>query len=144
LAQHIPGLLKKRWICTYIACSRLFPYEPTHKLEALYEVIAEKWPFELKAHDALSDCMMAFALLRRVMKERPSMSVADLADWCAEPEFREIFPIGKQYRGWATEDVPDSFLQWCLTKEDTMMHDIVFTARTELARRREQGIKVAR
>ena len=137
MEKHIPSIPDFPYICTYIAASRLYPHNTRHTLECLYKDLGCPVDPSLTAHSAMSDCIMAFRILQQIQKIT-GKTYAELAKWCMEPEYREVWPIGKEYKGLLTKEVPTSFLQWCLTKEDTMMADVVYTAKLELA---ERGVR---
>ena len=58
--------------------------------------------------------------------------VFDLVRWSGEPAMLVRCNFGK-HRGTAWRDVPADYLQWVLRQQ--MDEDVLFTARSELARR---------
>ncbi len=125
---------RARWICTYKCALRLFPDAPTHSNQGL-----RYWrrphgldrATGLPAHRAGPDAYVTAHHLRDMLA---MASVAQLLAWSAEPALLVRVPFGPG-RGRAWAELEDAALDRFLAGESGGNQDVLFTARTERARR---------
>ena len=125
---------RARWICPYKCALRLWPEAPTHSNQGL-----RYWrrpqgldrAAGLPAHRAGPDAYVTAHHLRDMLA---LASVEQLLAWSAEPALLARVPTGA-LRGRRWEDLDDTSLDRVLAGEFGRNQDMLFTARTERARR---------
>ena len=130
--QAISG--RARWICTYKCALRLWPEAPGHSNQGL-----RYWrrpegldrALGMPAHRAAPDAYVTAHHLRDMLA---LASVEQLLAWSAEPALLARVPYGAS-RGRAWRDLDDDALRRILDGEAGGNADLLFTARTEHARR---------
>ena len=127
------------WICTYKAALRLWPDAPSHSNQALrYWRRPEGLDRGIAsvAHRAFPDAYVTAFLLRDMLNS--GATVDQLVQWSTEPALQVRCHIGKN-RGMLWREVDDGFLDWVSTRD--FDEDVIFTVRTEIARREEEWRK---
>jgi exodeoxyribonuclease X len=135
----LPALSNRaRWICTYKCALRLWPDAPGHSNQGL-----RYWrrpegldrTLGLPAHRAAPDAYVTAHHLRDMLA---MSSVEQMLAWSDEPALLVRVPYGlSRHRRWCELD--DAALARILEGEIGGNADMLFTARTELARRSESG-----
>jgi exodeoxyribonuclease X len=127
---------RARWICTYKCALRLWPEAPSHSNQGLRywrRPLGLDRVTGLPAHRAAPDAYVTAHHLRDMLT---LASVDQLLAWSAQPALLVRVPTGAlRGRSWAELDREQ--LQWVLSGEFGNNPDMMFTARTELARRGE-------
>jgi exodeoxyribonuclease X len=127
---------RARWICTYKCALRLWPGAPSHSNQGLRywrRPLGLDRVTGLPAHRAAPDAYVTAHHLRDMLT---LASVDQLLAWSAQPALLVRVPTGAlRGRSWAELDREQ--LQWVLSGEFGNNPDMMFTARTELARRGE-------
>jgi exodeoxyribonuclease X len=103
----------KRWLCT-LALSRIaYPEAPSHKLSVLFEYL-ELWKgfnYEGRAHTALYDTQMTYALLLHIMK---TLEVGDIEElFTVSPKVDTMKCTFGKHRGKTWEWVLENDLNYC-------------------------------
>jgi exodeoxyribonuclease X len=128
------------WICTYKAALRLFPDAPRHTNQVLryFLKIDDNPDFEpnlaMPPHRAGPDAYVTAFVLSHMLMLEGDRRLSRLLAWNKEPALLPRVKFGKHF-GAKWSDVPGDYLQWVMRQRD-MDPDIVFTAHTELLRRR--------
>ena len=125
---------RARWICTYKCALRLWPDAPSHSNQGL-----RYWrrpagldrALGLPAHRAGPDAYVTAHHLRDMLA---LAGVEQLLAWSAEPALLVRVPSGA-LRGRRWEELDEAQLRRVLAGEFGQNPDMIFTARTELARR---------
>ena len=125
---------KARWICTYKCALRLFPDAPTHSNQGL-----RYWrrpggldrALSLPAHRAGPDAYVTAHHLRDMLN---LAGLEQLLAWSAEPALLVRVPFGP-FRGRSWADLEDSALERIIGGDSGGNQDMLFTARSERARR---------
>ncbi len=131
----LPGLSgRARWICTWKCALRLWPDAPTHSNQGL-----RYWRHPpgldratgLPAHRAGPDAYVTAHHLRDMLA---FVSVEQLLTWSAQPALLVRVPAGA-LRGRRWEELNEAQLDRVLSGEWGQNQDMLFTARSERARR---------
>lgn len=116
-SSFLPDLSNKHWLCTMRLAKRVRP--EMEKFSNQYLRYALGLSVDLPAgalpHRALPDALVTAAVLRYLLKNLPEGSpstVADLAQWCAEPMLLKKCNFGNKHRGKLWCDVPKDYLAW--------------------------------
>lgn len=125
---------RARWICTYKCALRLWPNAPTHSNQGL-----RYWRRPagldrgtgLPAHRAGPDAYVTAHHLRDMLA---LASVSQLLAWSDQPALLVRVPAGA-LRGRRWDELDDAQLDRVLAGEWGQNQDMIFTARTERARR---------
>lgn len=116
LRQHVPEIGTLETIDTLRLARRFAPSAAKHKLEFLFKehhrLVSNH---VMQAHDALTDCWMAFSLLR-LYQEKGGQAYSELVIESNRPTAITAMPLGK-YKGVALADVPKSYLSWLLCQD---------------------------
>lgn len=115
IKKHINPKLAGQ-ICTMQMARRLLPHAENHKLEPLFNHLGLSLGIELKAHDAMSDVWMCFALLRQMMADNEETEYMNVVGWLEEPKVLDVIPFGK-WKGFNPRDVPRSYASYMLGKD---------------------------
>lgn len=83
------------------------------------------WILE-NAHDALADCWMTAAVLKKFMADRGTTNAYDLIEELKTPKRLTLMPHGK-YRGERFEDIRSSYLTWAAREWTDMNKDLEYT-----------------
>ena len=127
-----------RWICTYKCALRLWPDAPSHSNQGLRywrKPAGLDRQLGLPAHRAGPDAYVTAHHLRDMLA---LADVAQLLAWSAEPALLVRVPFGPlRGRRWRdlTDEALDGFLTGTVAGGASGKADILFTARTERARR---------
>jgi exodeoxyribonuclease X len=130
---------RARWICTYKCALRLWPDAPSHSNQGL-----RYWrrpagldrALGLPAHRAGPDAYVTSHHLRDMLV---LASVEQLLAWSREPALLIRVPTGA-LRGRRWDQLETAQLQRVLAGEFGQNPDMIFTARTELARRGDRPV----
>ncbi len=122
------------WIDTYKVATRLWPDAPNHKNQTLRYWLGIDLDREQARppHRAGPDAYVTAHILVRALG---LMTATEMGRISAQPALLPKLQFGKHF-GVKFSDAPRDYLEW-LSKQKDMDEDVVFTARTELSRRRE-------
>ncbi len=145
--------LSGRWLCTWKLALRAFPDLPAHGLQSLVKYVpldlAEVRPLlePLHPHRALYDALCTAVLLRAIARALMPRC-CDAADFLqraervsAEPALLARLRFGR-HKGVPLAQVPADYLEW-LVNEPDMDRDAVFSARRQLERLGQRGVREA-
>lgn len=127
--QFIP--FQAHWICTYKVAIKLWPEAPAHTNQALrywLNLGAIPMSAEMLPHRALFDVKTTAIIFERAMND---LTVAQMVAISRDPALLPRFSFG-QHVGVPLEDVPASYLDWILNRNDFEDEDVLHTPRTFL------------
>lgn len=128
-----------QWLDTYRIALWLWPEAPNHKNSTLrYWLKLNLDPAVISApgnrsHSALWDAYVTGAILRRAIMS--GATIEDMLRVSSQPALLPRLGFGKHAMD-SIVDVPTGYLSWILDQQG-MEEDIIHTARTEMARRRD-------
>lgn len=122
------GLEPRAHICTMKVARKVFPTEPNHKLQGLFERIKFDVPDGDKtAHDAMGDVNVMiglFAYMLRIERHTGDDDETLFRKWvnwsCEVPD---VMPFGK-HAGTPIKDLPQEYVDWCM-KQDSFNKSIL-------------------
>lgn len=124
------------WICTYKAALRIWPDAPRHSNQVLRYWLGLDLDSHLAMppHRAGPDAYVTAHIFSRMLGQEGVNRLRRLLAWTREPGLLPRCNFGT-HRGAAWPDVPAGYLEWMLKQSD-MNEDALYSARTELLRRR--------
>ena len=125
------GALGDRWVCTYKCALQQWPDAPSHGNQVLSYWLNLTRPPEGHAHRAMYDVWTTAFLL--VALRDAGWTLDRMLDVSSKPSLLAKFRFGK-HANVPLAQVPADYLQWMLRQD--FDEDVMFTARTELERRR--------
>lgn len=127
------------WIDTWKIALRIWPDEPSHKLQVL------RYAFNLQhtdlglAHRAGPDSVLCALLMKHIIEQR-KFSLDDMVRFSNGPALLPRIPLG-MHIGKKWDDVPASYLDWMVNKSngDGFGRDVLANAKYWLKRRTGQS-----
>ena len=119
------------WACSYKAALRLWPEAPAHKLQVLRYVFGLDNEEDFKPehvtapHRAGADAYLGALILRRQFM---AVGGKQVVQWTRDPAILPRVTFGK-HKGAQWRDLPDSYIEWLVTKATELDQDILDTAR---------------
>lgn len=123
------------WICTYKSALRLWPDAPAHSNQVLryWRELTLDEAYAMPPHRAAPDAWVTAHLLVDMLR---LASIEQLVNWTGDPKLLPTMPFG-EHRGKKWEEVPTDYLNW-IGRQKQMDSDVVWNARQEISRRRQQ------
>lgn len=119
------------WACSLKAAYRLWPEAPAHKLQVLryWLKLDEEEGFKPEhvtaPHRAGADAYLGALILRRQFL---AVGGKQVAQWTRDPALLPRVSFG-MHKGKQWRDLPDSYIQWLVTKATELDEDVLDTAR---------------